>query len=896
MKPDRKPASLIVCLLVLSLVIAQASDRRTTLSRVRSVSLPASAVLDEHAQPLIASSGKVGFVASVTGGSLITFSLTSGKVLSTIAIGQAIGPISLVETAGRRLVAVPAANDPKGGSPATVTIIDATSAKHPELKALLMLPRDALITAATTALLTRDARFCLIASSFDVPTLYSFNVETGELVSHLALIGRPSEMAAYEGGDRRLIAIASAASNNLAVIKVDDAGGLSSSANFSPSIARLGEGNNPAFSPDGRTLYIAGETGDRLFALDAASGIILDSISISSPARISVSTNLDGVELVAATRIGQPGGDKRGGVTIVTNLNGRLAAKTEFTPPEGIEFSRANNVAFTTDAATAFVGSTSGILFAFNTENGELESYHQAGSELRRVALSEKAHSIAAVRSASTGDEVTIINFDVVGADGTDPTAPAIELLSPAVVDQGRSKNLKVVVAGKNFTDGDSLVVNGVEMGADLVRGGRALETILPKALFGEVTSINVQVKGASGTLSLPTELRVVRPDSPKLDSISPAVVDGPSTPFNLRVVGKNFRASSAIVVGGRSLNTRLVSANVLEAVVPADIAGTVRPDGVKVQITDLAVPDLTSGNQGALRILGPRVTSLRTDVGKVVAGSNSFGLTVFGENFREGAQVELRINDEVFTALDVRRRSSKVLNLSVPKHVIQNSGDLEVIVRNPEGSPSQARLLSVNAPEITGFGAGRVYAGSSDIKIEVLGKNFRRNARVYVGNARVDKQQVRFRSSSHLTIALNGDLNRLLEKADTLRFQIVNPNEEDGVPSADKALSIVGPQITDARIESVEGDASQVEIVISGANFRRGGTVEFFKLGMESAPVIQSRPVILSSDRIAVKVSAQKLERIGNFKMRVVNPGTIPVVSSFFQPRQAEVATRDHD
>src|SRR5260370_14048732 len=105
------------------------------------------------------------------------------------------------------------------------------------------------------------------------------------------------------------------------------------------------------------------------------------------------------------------------------------------------------------------------MLFAFNTETGELESYQEVGGEIRRIALSEKTHSVAAVRSASNGDQVTIINFDVVGPDETDPTTPMIESVSPAVVEQGRIKNLKLVVTGKNFTEGSSLVVNGAEMG-----------------------------------------------------------------------------------------------------------------------------------------------------------------------------------------------------------------------------------------------------------------------------------------------------------------------------------------------------------------------------------------------------------------------------------------------
>ena len=152
----------------------------------------------------------------------------------------------------------------------------------------------------------------------------------------------------------------------------------------------------------------------------------------------------------------------------------------------------------------------------------------------------------------------------------------------------------------------------------------------------------------------------------------------------------------------------------------------------------------------------------------------------------------------------------------------------------------------------------------------------------------------MRFRSSSHLTVTLTGDLNRLLEKPDLLRFQVVNPNNADGVPSLDKGLSILGPEIADAAIQTVKDDASQVRVVIKGANFRRGAMVEFFKVGMEDAPVIQQKPAALTNDRLIVVVSAKKLERMGSFRVRVVNAGALSVASALFQPRQSELASND--
>jgi len=878
--------------LLLSLIVAQGSDHRTRLSSGRSVTLPSSAILNDHAQPVIASSGKVGFVASVTGGSLMSFSVSSGKILSSVAVGETIGSISMIEAEGRRLIAVPAVNNPAAGSPATVSIIDATRAKQLELIALLVLPSDAIITASTGAVLTKDGRFCLIASSLDVPTVYALDVATGQLASHLPLIGRPSEIALYDDGSRRLLAIASGASNNLSVIRIDEQGGLVTAANFNPSIAKFDETNNPVFSSDGRLIYIATATGDRLFAVDSESAIIVDSISIPSPARVTVRTRPDGVEMIATTRIRRPSNVKAPGVTIVESLNGRLSSRSEFSPPDGIDFSAANNVAITSDGATAFVGSTTGMLFAFNTSNGELESYQEVGNEIRRLALSEKSHSVAAVRSSPAGDEVSIISFDIVASNATNPSSPLIDTISPEIVEQGRLGNLKLEVAGRNFTEGASLVVNGVEMGADLIKNSCALEARLPKSLFNQTAVIKVLVKGADGALSQPRELKVVRPDLPIIDRISPSEVPGPTSPFMLRVTGKNFRASSTIVVGGHALNTQQIGSSTLQAKVPADIADTVK-SGVKVQVRDLAVPDLVSANEKELQIFGPRVTDLKPTVPNVVAGGRSFGLRIAGYNFREGAQVDLRVNGDVFTAVQVQRIGSRTLRLTVPTHIIQDSGTLAVIVRNTDGSTSEPKELEVRAPEITSFAQDRVFAGSQNAQIDIRGKSFRRNARVYVGNARVENSNVRFRSSSHLTVTLDGALTRLLEKPNTLKFQVVNPNDADGVPSADKGLAIVGPEIAEASVEAAQDDSTQLRVIIQGANFTKNSLIEFFKVGMEDAPVIQQKPELASSDKLIVSVPAKKLERMGRFRVRVTNPGN--VASRLVQPRPLTVASTDN-
>lgn len=889
MKSNRSIATLVLCLLVLSFAIAQGSDQRAKLGESRSVSLPSYAVLDERAQPLVAASGKVGFVASVTGGSVISFSLTSGKILSSVSVGETIGPISMIESGGRRLIAAPAVNDPGHDNPATVTIIDATSAKRLELNALLVLPKDAQITPGTQALLTRDGRFCLIASSFDVPTLLSFEIETGQLVSHVPLIGRPSEIALHDVGSDRRIAVASAVSNSVSIINLDGEGRLSAGASFSPAGASLDDANNPVFSSDGRMFYIAASNGDNLYLVDVESGIQLDNISIPSPQRITVAGGQDGADVIGCSRIRRPANTQPGGVTIVTNMGSRLAVRTEFTPPAGIEFSRSNNVAFTDDASTAFVGSATGVLFAFDTVTGEVESYQSVGGEVRRVAVSGKSRSVAAVRSSPSGDQVVIVTFDASSPNEPEPSRPVIDSIFPDITEQGRVKNLQLLVTGKNLSEGASLLVNNTEYGADLLQNGRALQTKLPKSLFDQIGSLSVRVKGADGAISAATELRIVRPGVPLIESITPTEVPAPHASFMLKVRGRNFRASSAISIDGVDLNTRLNKGNELEARVPEELANSLGM--LKVRVKDLAVSDLASVNEKQLVLFGPRISAVKPSANNIVAGDRKLSLNITGKNFRDGAEVV--VGGEVMPGDRVRRVNSSLITLTVPKELTQESGSLPVLVRNPEGGVSGRAVLRVRAPEITGFKNGRLFAGTSGVAVDIRGKNFRPQARVYVGdgadlNFAVERKHVRFQDSTRMIVTLTDDLNRLLNKPGAIKFQVVNPNGSEGVRSEDRAIKVVGPRIADVHVEPVKDDDSRVTLIIDGADFRKGAVVEFFKRGIDNAPVSQMVPSELKSRRISVVVRAKKIERLGSFGVRVVNQGSMPVPSELFEPRIA--------
>jgi hypothetical protein len=558
---------------------------------------------------------------------------------------------------------------------------------------------------------------------------------------------------------------------------------------------------------------------------------------------------------------------------------------SEFNPPESIEFSRANNVVFDRSGSIAFVGSATGMLFAFNVENGELETFQSIGSELRRVELNERGRSVVAVRSAPAGDEVVIVRFDLAGSDDTSP-APRISSLKPSVVEQGRLKNLRLVVRGENFSEGSSLIVNGTETAAEIVQQGRVLEARLPRSLFDQPGAISVQVKAAAGALSEPSPLTVVRPAAPVIDRIKPDEVPGPSSAFTLRVRGKGFRASSTIFVDGRPLDTERFGDTDLRARVPAELARSIKR--LPVQVRDVAVADLVS-NEAGLTVFGPRVRELRPSISKIVAGMSQIGLRVFGENFRQGAQIE--INGQAVPVNRVIRQTGGLIRVTVPGRFFQNAGPLSVVVRNPqEGGVSEPKELQSLAPEISGFEPGQVLAGLSDVRVDIRGENFRRGARVFVGDTgrafKIEKQRVRFRSSTRIVVTLTNELNEMLKQPGLLRFQVVNPNKADGVPSVERSLQVAGPQVLEALIKPVKDDDSRVKLVLSGENFRSGAVVEFVKNG---AVVRRQQPERINGGKLSVTFRARKLDALGVFEVRVANPGD--VLSNVLRPRLETIA-----
>jgi hypothetical protein len=838
--------ALMSCLLAFGLVFAQ--GYRTKIDPAGSIWLPQEVILDERSLPALDAAGKVGFVSSATEGSLIAFSLASGKVLSRLIVGRSAGPVSIAQVGRRRILAVPAPNDPDRGLPATLNIIDATKAAAPELLSVIALPTDAHITTSTRALITKDARFAIIASSFEDPTLFSFDLRTGQMLSSLQLPSRPSLIEMQDD----LIAISSPASNSLFVAQLDPKGQLHMVSIFLPDRGRFGEYNNPAFSPDGATIYIAAAEGDLVFAIEAKSGIELSRAkSLPTPQRISVASGPEG-DLIGAV------GPK--GVTILESIGGKLALKAEFAPPNPIGFSPANNVAIDAANSMAFVGSANGMLFAFDLETGELQSHYWLGRELLGLSMSQRSRKIVAVRRTPDSDQIAILSFELEGK------MPIVKSLRPDNIQQQPSSDVAISIEGQNLVQGSRVLAGQLELAATVAPDGKSLSTKLPKSLLDQPGHLSIRVRNPDGTLSQPVALEITKPSPPVIEGVMPRRIPGRG--FYLEVRGRNFRQTSAVFVEGRMVPTSRLSQDLLQARVSADLAS--RAKSLKVEVRDLAIADLAS-NFEQVRLFGPRIEKLLPSARPAVAGARGFYLRIIGENFRPGASVE--INGQKIPSWRVRRLSSSAVLVMVPGKYARKAGDVSVSLRNPDGGASSNEILKVCAPEISGFNPAQLVAGAQSARLVIRGAFFRNGSRVVVGAEglrplELSWPKVRFCSSSLLVVNLKGDLGALLERPGQLSFQVIN---QGGIASRPQKLALVGPSISSAQV--VAQDNGILLISVLGENFRSGALVEFVKSG---SALYRQVPARMSRNQLILTAKPKLLEALGRFQIRVVNPGGI--------------------
>jgi hypothetical protein len=284
---------------------------------------------------------------------------------------------------------------------------------------------------------------------------------------------------------------------------------------------------------------------------------------------------------------------------------------------------------------------------------------------------------------------------------------PGVTSISPNTVEVRLDPNslpLQLTVNGFGFSK-DALVVVGSSEVPTEYRSSTQLIGSVPQKLLEKAEIVTVSVKNPPPTLgtseAMPLSLYNLVPTVTSLDA-SPILFDpvprflddDPSFPAQVVIRGTNFAKEGLIYVIGTpcddkvgSLTGERISSTMIIGKLTIGCTGTYRMGVVNPQPGG-GLSNLLSFNV-AQYVAPAAVTVSGISPVAVVAGSNSFMLTITGSRFASGAVV----NFGTAVLFPTSVTSNQVV-VSIPSYLVRSSGILPVTVTNPDVTGSSNRIL----------------------------------------------------------------------------------------------------------------------------------------------------------------------------------------------------------
>ncbi len=415
------------------------------------------------------------------------------------------------------------------------------------------------------------------------------------------------------------------------------------------------------------------------------------------------------------------------------------------------------------------------------------------------------------------------------------PPAPLLIAINPNSTNAG-SVSFVLTVTGNNFVNGSTVRWNGTNR-ATTFASANQLTAQIPASDVANAGTANVTVftppntAGAGGGASSPLPFTITPPPpAPQLISITPNTaaaggINGGA--FTLTVNGSNFINTSVVRWNGVNRPTVFVSANQLNAQIPASDIISVGTASVTV-FTPPNLAGIGGGTSNAAPFTvnqapNPVPTINGLNPNPAMAGGSAFILTVAGTNFVANSVVQ--VNGANRPTMFV---SANQLTAQLPASDIATAGSASVQVANPApggGTSGSLQLNIVNpAPTIATAFPNSIVAASPGFTLTVNGTGFVAGSSVRWNGA---NRQTSFISSTQLSAQIvAGDVLSVGSASVT----VANPAPGGGVsnPVTFTVLPqpLPPPVLQNLTSTAVAQGARQVRLTLIGANFRPGARV----------------------------------------------------------------------
>ncbi|MBL8173254.1 MAG: IPT/TIG domain-containing protein [Bryobacterales bacterium] len=414
---------------------------------------------------------------------------------------------------------------------------------------------------------------------------------------------------------------------------------------------------------------------------------------------------------------------------VVRNPDGQVSGSSNFavtgtTPPPTLT---SLNPATVQQGSAAFTLTLSGSNFqtgAVARWNGTLltTSFQSAQSLTAQVPASLLTAVAAANVDVRNPDTQTSNALPVQVAAVVNP-APVLTALNPSSTITGLA-TFPLTLTGQNFAAGAVVLWNGTAL-TPVSTGATQITVIVPQGLAQFAGAATVQVRNPDGQLSNSLPLQI-RQTVPQITSISPLAALVGTPEVTLTVNGQFFQTGATVLWNGITLPTSSPSQGQLVAMVlPASLLLT--PGVASISVRN---PDGQTSASVPFQVIAPPPLISSLEPSAATVGTPGVQLVIRGSGFRQGSQV--RFNGAGLFSVVV---SVNQITATLPAEFLLFEQTATVQIFQQDGASSNAatfQVLPSLTPEITQLTPSSAPAGSANLTLGIVGRNFIGGAHVF--------------------------------------------------------------------------------------------------------------------------------------------------------------------
>jgi hypothetical protein len=443
-------------------------------------------------------------------------------------------------------------------------------------------------------------------------------------------------------------------------------------------------------------------------------------------------------------------------------------------------------------------------------------------------------------------------------AIGVPNPVPVLTGISPTTATAG-DPEFTLTVTGTGFIPGSTLRWKGADRVTTYGTDTRLTATIPATDIASQGTAaVTIFTPAPGGGTSGAMTFTINPPPNPfpVLTGISPTSAAAGDPEFNLTVAGSNFVPGSKVQWKGLDRVTTYVSANSLNASIPAsDIAvkGT-----AAVRVLNPAPGGGTSVTKTFTITASPNpvpvLTSMSPD--NTTEGGPSFLMTVTGSGFVTGSKVKWDGADRTTTYLSPTQLKATIRTTDIAS---PGTASVKVFSPAPGGGNSSTLTFSVKArPLISTFSPASADAGGLAFTLTLTGSGYVSGAKVRWNGA---DRATSFVSSTSLTASI---LASDITDPGMALVTMVNP----GGAASDAVIFTTGssfPTITGFSPAAARAGGAQFTLTVDGTGFVSGSVVRWNSVDRTTTYV--------SPTRLTAVIPATDIASAGTQSIVVSNP-----------------------